>query len=179
MNVDRIETERFLIRKLEDFDIQDVFSILSDKETISTLNMDIHKSIDDTKLLFEDYKKGLKENTKFPYSIIEKNTQRFVGVFLLKLDLYNDNSYEFTIYLKKDYWGNGTYTEVLPHMIKIAFERIKTKNFRGYAKEKNKASIKVLSRSGFVLEKVFKVDEIEDMIYSYIITEEMYNQKIK
>lgn len=179
MYIEKIETERFFIRRIKDSDIQDVFNILSDEETIKTLNMDIHKTIKDTELLWDDYKNGIKENTKFPYSIIEKNTQKFIGIFLFKKDLYNDNSYEFTIYLEKEYWGKGVYTEILPDMIKIAFEKIKTQNFRGYAMEKNKASIKVLSRSGFELEKIFKVDGIEDIIYSYIITNQMYKQKIK
>ena len=63
-------------------------------------------------------------------------------------------------------------------MIKVAFEEIKTKNFRGYAKEKNIASIKVLEKSNFILEKIFEVDGIEEKIYSFLITEEMYKRMV-
>ena len=130
--------------------------------------MNIHNKIEDTEKLLNDYYEGLGKNEKFPYEIIDKKTQDFIGVFLIKLDLYNEDSFEFTIYLDEKHWNKGVYTEILPYMVKTAFDEINTKYFRGYVKEKNIASMKVLEKNGFDLEKNFYVDGISDLIYSYI-----------
>lgn len=171
-----IETERLLLRKIDDNDAENIFIILSDNEVINNLNMDIHKEIDDTRKLINEYQQGYDEGTKYPFAIIEKNTNKFVGVFLIKIDLFDEDCFEFTIYLNKKYWGRGIYTEVLPYMIKFAFEDIKTGNFRGFVMEKNIASSKVLERCGFKLEKKFDVPGIEGKILSWLITSEEYNK---
>lgn len=165
-----IETNRFILKKLEDKYINSVYNILSDKNVISNLNMNIHKNINDTKELFKEYEEGYLKKEKYPFEIIDKNNGNFIGVFLIKLDIYDEDSFEFTIYLNKKYWNMGIYSEVLPFMSKFAFLDIKTNNFRGFVMEKNIASRKVLEKCGFKLEKVFSVPGIEDKIYSFLKT---------
>ena len=169
-----IITDRLILRKVEISDVDDIFEILSDEETIENLNMEIHKSKDDTRRLIEDYLAEYEQRNKFPYAIINKENKKFVGVFLIKLDLYDEDCFEFTIYLNKKYWGQGIYTEVLPYMTKAAFEDVKTGNFRGFVMEKNISSSRVLEKCGFELEKIFNVPNIEDRIKSYLITKEDY-----
>ena len=53
-------------------------------------------------------------------------------------------------------------------MEKFVFDNIKVKYFRGFIKEKNIASKKVLEKCGFELEKIFDVEGIEGKIYSYL-----------
>ena len=178
MRLKNIETNRLILKQTTFEDRDEIFKLLSDKEVVKYLNLNIHLSIEDTEKLLKEYFEGLENNTKYPYTIIDKETEQFVGIFLIKLDLYNEEAFEFTIYLSKDFWGKGIYKEILPYMIKVAFEEIKTKNFRGYAKERNIASIKVLEKSNFILEKIFKVEGIEDKIYSFLITEKMYKNII-
>ena len=150
-----IETKRLKLRKIELADAEKIYEILSNEKVISNLNMEIHESIEDTYKLLEDYLKGFEEKVKFPYTILDKESNELIGVFLIKLDLYDEDCFEFTIYLDEKYWGKGIYTEVLPYMIEIAFEDIKTENFRGFVMEKNKASSRVLEKCGFELEKIF------------------------
>ena len=179
MEIKNITTERYNLRKVEKTDCNDIYVILSNTEIIKYLNMDLHTSKQDTLRLIENYLEEYQKGEKFPFAIIEKDTNNFVGVFLIKLDLYDEDCFEFTIYLNKNHWGKGIYTEVLPYMVKFAFEEIKTGNFRGFVKEKNKASSKVLAKSGFILEKVFKVPGLEGKIESYLITKEQYENNIK
>ena len=64
-------------------------------------------------------------------------------------------------------------------MIRFAFEDIGTGNFRGFVMEKNLISANVLSKSGFNLEKIFEVPGIEGKILSFLITKDVYMNKIK
>lgn len=172
-----IETDRLILRKVQNEDADDIFKILSDPDVITNLNMNIHKNIDDTTRLLQEYFEGLKEGTKFPYAMIDKNTNEFLGVFLIKLDLYDEDCFELTVYIGKEHWGKGIYKEALPHIVKVAFEEIKTGNVRGFVKEKNIISAKVLEKNGFTLEKVFEVPGIEGKIKSYLITKQEYERK--
>ena len=167
-----IETERFLLKELENIYISNVFEILSDKDVISNLNMIIHERIEDTEKLFQEYKEGYQKKEKYPFEILDKNTLDFIGVFLIKLDLYDEDCFEFTIYLNKKYWNQGVYSEVLPFMCEFAFHDIGTLHFRGFVMEKNSASRRVLEKCGFQLEKIFLVDGIEGNIYSYLLEKE-------
>ena len=150
--MENIITNRFILRKVNKEDSTEIFKILSDKDVNENLNMDIHVNISDTDKLIEEYLEENKVGNKYPFAIIDKNTNEFLGVFLIKLDLFDEDCFEFTIYIGKDYWGKGIYTEVLPYMVKYAFENIKTGNFRGFVMENNVASSKVLVKCGFNLE---------------------------
>lgn len=67
-----IETKRFLLSKIMMEDADEVFKILSNPNIIANLNIEIHKSIDDTRKLIENYLLELEQKTKFPYKIIKK-----------------------------------------------------------------------------------------------------------
>ena len=170
-----IETNRYILKILEEKYKKDIFNILSNPDVIENLNMSIHKSIDDTTKLIDEYYDGFNKNEKFPFEIIDKNTNNFIGVFLIKLDIYDEDSFEFTIYLDQKYWGLGIYTEILPYMVEFSFKDIGTKYFRGFVMEKNIASRKVLENFDFNLDKIFDVDGIDEKIYSYVKTNDLNN----
>ena len=172
--MESIETKRYVLRKLIQEDAKDIFEILSDEEVIKNLNMKIHNDIYDTKKLIDEYLIGFKDGDKYPFAIIDKETKAFVGVFLIKLDLFDEDCFEFTVYIKKKFWNQGVYTEVLRSMTKFAFDNVNTGNFRGFVMEKNEASSRVLEKCKFKLEKIFKVDGIEGNIKSYLMTKEEY-----
>ena len=163
-----IETKRYILKLVEKKNANKIFKILSNPQVIENLNMDIHTKIEDTIELLNEYYKGLEKGEKYPYEILDKATGEFIGIFLIKLDLFDEDCYEFTIYIDEKYWGNGVYTEVLPYMTQVAFEDIGTGNFRGFVMDKNIASKRVLEKCGFELEKIFNVDGIEGKIYSYL-----------
>ena len=177
MIIENIDTPRFLLRKVEYSDCDEIFEILSDENVITNLNMDIHKSIEDTRKLLDEYFEEYKKGNKFPYAIIDKENNNFVGVFLIKLDLYDEDCFESTIYLNKSYWNKGVFTEIMPYMTKVAIEDVKTGNFRGFVMEKNKASSRVLEKCGFELEKIFDVPGLEGKILSYLMTRENYYKR--
>lgn len=166
--MNEIETKRFVLKILEEKYLSNLFKILSNINVIDTLNMERHTKIEDTINMLNEYYDGFRKNEKFPYEIIDKESNEFVGVFLIKLDLYDEDSFEFTIYIDEKFWNKGIYTEILPYMTEVAFNEIKTGNFRGFVMEKNIASRTVLEKCNFTLEKIFEVEGIDGKIYSYL-----------
>lgn len=168
------ETERCRLRIVETADKNEIYRLLSDSEIVENLNLEIHKTIADTENMIDNYLEEYNVGTKYPFVILEKDTGKFIGVFLIKLDLYDEDCFEYTVYLDKKYWGKGICTEIMPYMEKVAFEEINTGNFRGFIMEKNIASEKVLQKCGFKLEKIFEVPGIVGKIKSYWKTKEEY-----
>lgn len=175
----QVETERFILRRVNIEDAGEIFKILSNEKVVENLNMEIHKDIKDTKKMIKEYLAEHKKGNKYPFAIIEKKSSQFIGVFLIKLDLYDEDCYEFTIYLNPDFWNKGIYTETFKRMIEFTFEKVKTGNFRGFVMEKNEASCRVLEKCNFKLEKIFKVEGLDGMIKSYLMTKEEYKNRIK
>lgn len=171
--MENIITKRYILRKIKMEDKDDVFFILNDSSVIENLNMELHKTLDDTEKLIQDYLDENLKGNKYPFAIIDKKTNEFLGVFLIKLDLYCEDAFEFTVYIKLKHWGEGIYSEVIEYMKEFAFLKINTGNFRGYIMEKNIASEKVLIKSKFVLEKIFELPKL-GVIKSYLMTKEMY-----
>ena len=177
ITINEILTDRFILRQVEEQDNESIFEILSDKQTTKYLNIKEIKTIDDVDEIIKDYLEEYAIGNKFPFAIINRKTGRFTGVFLIKLDLYDPDCFEFTVYIKRDYWNQGTYSEVLPYMIDFAFYNIKTSNFRGFIMVSNRSSAKVLKKCGFFLEKTFFVEGLPEKIESYLMTREEYISK--
>lgn len=165
-----METKRCKLRLVSMDDIEDLYNILIKDEVVSNLNMDKPKTLNDIKKLIEKYEEEYKKETYEPLAIIDKETNKFIGIFLLKLDLYNEDAYECTTYIDTPYWNKGIVTEVMNYMVGYFFNKYQINNFRGYVMEKNGASAKVLQKCHFKLEKIFKVDGIEGNILSYLMT---------
>ena len=172
--INQIETNRFLLNMLEIDDHVRVLEILRDKEVTRYLNVGKMETLDDARNLVQDYLEGYKNGTKYPFAITSKDDSGLIGVFVIKLDLFDEDCFEFTVFIDKKYWNKGVYSEVLPYMTAIAFDMIKTGNFRGFVMSSNRSSARVLLKNGFVLEKIFSVDGIADKIESYLMTRKQY-----
>ena len=167
-------TDSFLLRKINEDDDKSILEILSDDETIKHLNMKKVETITDVDEIINDYLIQYSKGNKFPFAIVSKESNELIGVFLIKLDLYDPDCYEFTVYIKRALWNHGIYSEILPYMMRFAFEEIGTGNLRGFIMISNRASANVLRKQGFSLEKTFVVEGLPEMIESYLMTKEDY-----
>ena len=169
-----MNTDRLNLRLVDINDSTDIYNILSNDNVNQNLNMDKPKDINDINELINKYFKHYQEETYEHLAITLRDTNEFVGVFLFKLDLYNEDAYECTIYIDEKFWNKGITTEVMKFMVNYFFNNYKQSNFRGYIMEKNTASARVFEKCNFKLERIFKVDGIDGNILSYLMTREDY-----
>ena len=118
-NSPKIETERFILRKFNDNDIDDLHEILKDEIVNTYLPWFVSKSVDDTKKFLEDrvYSKYKKEVSYF-YAIEAKDSHKVVGyVDVTYIDL-NEKCGDLGYGIHQDYWKNGIASEVSLAMLK-------------------------------------------------------------
>lgn len=118
-NSPKIETERFILRKFNDNDIDDLHEILKDEIVNTYLPWFVSKSVDDTKKFLEDrvYSQYQKEVSYF-YAIEAKDSHKVVGyVDVTDIDL-NEKCGDLGYGIHQDYWKNGIASEVSLAMLK-------------------------------------------------------------
>ena len=88
--MENIETKRFELLKVEMTDAEAIFEILSNQNVITNLNTEIHKTIEDTKKMIEEYEMEYKENKKFPYKIVDRRPGDIAACYADPTKAYNE-----------------------------------------------------------------------------------------
>lgn len=148
-NSPEIVTERFILRKFRDEDVNDLHEIISDETTNQYLPFFKPKTLSDTKRFLEEtiypeYQNGV----SYFYAIEEKTSHKVVGYIDLGGIDENEGCGELGYTIHRGYWGKGIATEVSEALLK----QLKQDGFRYvYAThdKNNVGSGKVLEKSGF------------------------------
>jgi ribosomal-protein-alanine N-acetyltransferase len=141
------ETERLLVRKWSENDLQKLHNIYAD----SAITGDIIPPLTmaETKQIFED------QLTRYDiepftgrYFIINKEDNNFIGTFLLRKNEDN-NAVEIGYALIKNEWGKGYATEIVKHGVDYVFSNTLFEVINAYTDLPNFNSKKVLVKCGF------------------------------
>lgn len=157
------ETERLILRELEESDAQYIFELDSDLEVLKYLSNDnlvnnIQESLEKIKRVRNQYLiTGMGR-----WAVIEKSTNNFLGWSGIKLEgpkkhhpyQYYDIGYRF---LKK-YWGKGFATESSKASLKYGFNNLSLKEIYADVDDNNIESKKVLEKLGLKFIKFFDDD---------------------
>lgn len=147
-NSPRIETNRFILRKFNDNDLQDLHEILKDETVNTYLPWFVSQTLEDTRAFLEEriysqYEKGV----SYFYAIESKKTHKVIGYAdVTDIDL-EEKCGDLGYGIHKDYWGQGIASEVSMAML----ERLKEDGFayiHATCDQKNIASGKVMQKCG-------------------------------
>ena len=124
-NTPTIETERLILRRFNESDIEALFLILSDKEVNTFLPMFPLKNLGEAKIfLQEKYLKSYNCPTGYRYAICLKSDNVPIGY----VNVSDGDSYDFGYGLRKDFWHKGIVTEaslaVIEQLKKAGFKYI-------------------------------------------------------
>ena len=100
----RIETDRLILRSLEENDRKEVYLLFSDEEVNTFLPMYPLKDMDETK---DFYEKKLKDK-KYCFAICLKDDNFPIGC----VHAEEDDSHDFGYALRKEFWRQGIVSEV-------------------------------------------------------------------
>ena len=170
-----IETERLILREYTWEDLDDLYEILSDAETMQhypkPYDLDGTKrwiawSLDN----YEKYGFGL-------WAMISKETGEFMGDCGLTIQNIDGQLLpEIGYHLHKRYWHKGYGSEAAKAVRDWAFANTRYDCLYSYMKYTNVGSYSVALANGMKKIKEFP-DEVDGILYAYAITREQWNAR--
>lgn len=140
------------------------------------------KEKDQAKLLLDNLIND-RNNGKYGFMAVYKNdANEFIGEAGIIGHNPNANRCEVGYNLLPQYWNQGYATEITKGLIKYAFERLECERIEALVLQINKASCKVLEKSGFVLEGVLRNftrcnSEYRNVCYYGILSSDFYGKR--
>ncbi len=107
-NTPYLETERLILRKFTENDIEALYLLLKDKEVNAFLPWFPLKTIDETVIFFEErFAANYKKPCAYNYAICLKSDNYPIGYVNVNMD----DSHDFGYGLRKEFWHKGIVTE--------------------------------------------------------------------
>ena len=150
----RIYFEKFL----SEYDFQYYLDLVSNQEVMK-MNYGRVFTMDESILTYKGILKNNKNYEEFGYfKVFEKHTNNFIGLGAIILN--NDFSEaEIEYMLMPDYWGKGYGSELVRNLLKRAEETKSIQKVIAITDPNNLISKKILFNNGFVLCKIFEIDD--------------------
>lgn len=174
-----IETDRLILRKINQNDYKEMKSILQNKD-LMIIGWGKTYSDDEVQTWIN---KIMEQYEKYGYSyyiVIEKNSNSVIGIMgIIPVNIKNTDYIEIAYILKQEYWGNGYATEGIEGCISYAFSIFNADKIIAQVIPENKSSIKVLERLGmkFIDEYVRDYGDKKSLHLIYELMKEQYIKK--
>ena len=176
------ETERLVIRYIQQTDADDMYEYSSKDEVCKYLLWSPHLNVDVTKGYIEFLQKRYLRGLYADWAVTIKETGKMIGTCGFANINFREKSCEIGYVLSPDFRGRGYMTEAVLETLKLAFEVLGLQYARLRIINENVASKRLAERVGFSLERIgYSEMEIKDAlcdIAHYVMTFENY-QRIK
>lgn len=167
----RIETERLIMRNFVKEDINDVYSYMSNKQTMYFI---------ENPYTIEQVKEFLEEcgycETPFVYALIEKQTQKVIGHIIFH-EYSRKEIYELGFIIDEAYQSKGYGYEISKKVIQFGFEVLKLHKIIAETIAGNEKSMALIKKLGFTQEALLRKQNFDhgkwvDEYYYGILKEE-------
>jgi ribosomal-protein-alanine N-acetyltransferase len=150
MNI-HVETDRFILRDIEESDVQGIFDLDSDPEVHTYLGTPPIKTLDEARDVISYIRNQYTDNGIGRWAVIDRNSGDFVGWTGLKYE--QELRTEFDYYdigyrLRRKYWGQGIATLTAIESVRYGFEHMDLDEICGAADVDHKVSNHILQKIG-------------------------------
>lgn len=169
-----LETERLLLRRVVNKDVEQIFALRSDKEVMKYIPRPLVKTKDDALAHITMIDEKIETNEGINWAITIKNNDKLIGIIGLYRIQPEHFRAEIGYMLLPEYHGKGIVSEAINEVVNYGFDVIKLHSIEAIIDPKNFASEKVLQKNGFVKEAHLKENEyyegrfLDTVIYSII-----------
>ena len=141
-----LKTERLVIKSPEIDDKVELTQLINDYDVVQWLsNMPFPYKQEDAEVFIEQSQEKILKHEIKTYMIFH-NKIMLGGI---ELRDFNGHSCELGYWLGKKYWGKGFATEAVGRLLELGFDELDLNEIYASYKVGNKASKKVLEKSGF------------------------------
>ena len=154
LNMPTVETERLILRNIEEGDAEDMYEYASDDETIFWLSFPKHRSIEDSRQVIRDlFMTRVEHGNPSGYCLVLKENNKMIGCCdIAEVDRFGSGNIGYVI--NKEYWNQGYATEACLKLIEVAFEYVGFHRLEIAHAVGNLRSKKVIEKCGFVFEGI-------------------------
>ena len=169
-----LETERLLLRRVDANDINEIFALRSNPETMKYIPRPLVKTDGDALEHIAMIDSKIDSNEGINWAITLKDNPKLIGVighYRIKPENYRA---ELGYMLLPEYHGKGIVSEAVKEAVKYGFQMMKLNSLEAIIDPENHASAKVLEKNGFVKEAHLKEYEffegrfLDTVIYSIL-----------
>ena len=163
----RFETDRLIIRKFEEGDGKELFSLLERNNNREFLKEHVDEatdvqSLEDAETRIQSLATDFIERNRFVMGIWFKKTNTFIGNIWIEPNKWKVPSFEIGYYLDQGYTKQGLATEAVKRSIRFIFDDLKAHKVILITRDYNERSYKLAERLNFVKEGHFRECNIED-----------------
>jgi ribosomal-protein-alanine N-acetyltransferase len=169
-----LETKRLLLRRVNKDDVNEVFALRSNPETMKYIPRPLVKTIDDALEHIAMIDAKIEGNEGINWAITYKDNPKLVGIighYRIKPEHFRA---EIGYMILPEYNGQGIVSEAVKEVVEYGFEVMKLHSIEAIIDPENYGSEKVLQKSGFIKEAHFKENEffeggfLDSVIYSIL-----------
>ncbi|WP_417941020.1 GNAT family N-acetyltransferase [Flavobacterium sp. RS13.1] len=169
-----IETERLILKRITDDDVNEVFELRSNPETMKYIPRPLVKSTEDALGHIAMIEEKIVANEGINWGITLKNNPKTLGIIgFYRLQPENYRA-EIGYMLLPEFHGKGIITEAVKRLISYGFDDLKLHSIEAVIDPENFASEKVLQKCNFVKEAHLKEAQfyegkfLDKVIYSLL-----------
>lgn len=152
MELPAIETKRLQLRPLTYEDTGTIFTIFSDPEVTRYRGHNTLRNEGEAKDFIGKTMTGASDESLLEWAIIEIKSKTLIGVCAYAGWDKEHHKAEIGFALRKESWGQNYTTELLETFIPFGFEELNLHRIEADVDPRNKASIKLLEKFGFIEE---------------------------
>ncbi len=169
-----LETERLLLRRVNENDVNEIFALRSNPETMKYIPRPLVKTIDDALEHIAMIDAKIENNEGINWAITYKDNPKLIGIighYRIKPEHFRA---EVGYMLLPEYNGKGIISEAVKEVVKYGFNEMKLHSIEAIIDPENFGSEKVLQKYGFVKEAHLKENEfyegrfLDTVIYSIL-----------
>jgi ribosomal-protein-alanine N-acetyltransferase len=169
-----IETERLLLRRITNDDVNEVFELRSNPETMKFIPRPLVKDNEDALLHIAMIEEKIETNIGINWAITLKDNPKLLGIIGYYRMQPENYRAEIGYMLSPDFHGKGIIPEAVNVLLKYGFENLKLHSIEAVIDPENYASEKVLQKCGFIKEAHLREAEfwegkfLDKVIYSLL-----------
>ncbi len=167
-----LTTSRLLLRQITIADVDDLFLMRSDKETMRFIPRPVATEKKDVTELIERVDLGIQKNESINWAIALKESNQLIGTIGFVRSKPEHHRAEVGYMIQKEHQGKGYTFEALEKIIDYGFNEMNLNSIEAVIDPKNSASEKLLQKTKFIKEAHFKEHELWEGKYldSFVYT---------
>jgi [ribosomal protein S5]-alanine N-acetyltransferase len=147
-----LATERLVLRRIDNEDIEVVFELRSNPETMQFIPRDLQKTTQDTLKHIAEIENTIQKNEGINWAITFKDNPKMIGIIgFYRIKPENHRS-EIGYMLLQEFQGKGVITEAILGVLRYGFNILNFNSIEAIIDPRNIASECVLQKNGFVKE---------------------------